>query len=283
MIKPLVLIVEDEAALVTMLRYNLEKEGFAVCEAGDGEEALIQIAERKPDLVLLDWMLPLVSGIEVCRRIRRSPDTRSLPVIMLSGASGTPTVVEAMKKGATDFLAKPVGHAELRTAVQNALGNATRHEPEIREVQSKPAGTAPYHGRGTWLRKMESFVDRVGACDAPVLVQGETGVGKEVLARMLHARCSPKATGVAVPSLTAPFGLCTWEITDEVVSCTGFTDCGPGSGGMWLKFESGQHQRKLDATPLSNGNPHWRCAASTPRVWLRIVCKWVDIYSDQYL
>src|ERR1700732_163320 len=65
-IKPLVLIVEDEAPLVTMLRYNLEKEGFQVCEAGDGEEALVQIAERKPDLVLLDWMLPPVSGVEGC-------------------------------------------------------------------------------------------------------------------------------------------------------------------------------------------------------------------------
>src|SRR5215469_15584037 len=84
MTKPLVLVVEDEAPLVTLLRYNLEKEGFQVCEAGDGEEALIQIAERKPDLVLLDWMLPLVSGIEVCRRIRRSPKTRALPVIILT-------------------------------------------------------------------------------------------------------------------------------------------------------------------------------------------------------
>ena len=71
--KPMVLIVEDEAPLVTLLRYNLEKEGFAVCSAGDGEEALLQIAENKPDAVLLDWMLPLVSGLEVCRQIRRSP------------------------------------------------------------------------------------------------------------------------------------------------------------------------------------------------------------------
>ena len=78
--KPLVLIVEDEAPLVTLLRYNLEKEGFEVSEAGDGEEALVRIAERKPDIVLLDWMLPLVSGIEVCRQIRRSPQTRTLPV-----------------------------------------------------------------------------------------------------------------------------------------------------------------------------------------------------------
>jgi two-component system, OmpR family, phosphate regulon response regulator PhoB len=71
--KPLVLIVEDEAPLVTMLRYNLEKEGFAVRAAGDGEEALLQIAEHKPDAVLLDLMLPFVSGIEVCRQIRRAP------------------------------------------------------------------------------------------------------------------------------------------------------------------------------------------------------------------
>ena len=86
MSKPLVLIVEDEAPLVTMLRYNLEKEGFEVGEAADGEEALVRIAERKPDVVLLDWMLPLVSGIEVCRQIRRMPQTRALPVDHADGA-----------------------------------------------------------------------------------------------------------------------------------------------------------------------------------------------------
>ena len=75
--RPLVLIVEDEAPLVTMLRYNLEKEGFDVSIAGDGEEALLRIAERKPDVVLLDWMLPFVSGIEICRQIRRAPQTRT--------------------------------------------------------------------------------------------------------------------------------------------------------------------------------------------------------------
>src|SRR5690349_24448074 len=81
--KQLVLVVEDEAALVTMLRYNLEKNGFRVEEAGDGEEALMRIAETQPDLVLLDWMLPVMSGIEVCRQIRRRPASRDLPVIMV--------------------------------------------------------------------------------------------------------------------------------------------------------------------------------------------------------
>ena len=68
--KPSILVAEDEGALVTLLRYNLEREGYRVLEAGDGEEALLVAAEEKPDLVLLDWMLPQLSGIEVCRRLR---------------------------------------------------------------------------------------------------------------------------------------------------------------------------------------------------------------------
>ena len=79
--RPLILVVEDEASLVTLLRYNLEKEGFRVAEAGDGEEALTVLAERKPDLVLLDWMLPTLSGIEVCRQIRRKPATAARPML----------------------------------------------------------------------------------------------------------------------------------------------------------------------------------------------------------
>src|SRR3546814_3933028 len=82
--KPRILIVEDEAALVTLLRYNLEREGYEVAAAHDGEEALVLAREAPPDLVLLDWMLPLASGIEVCRRLRRDPEMRDVPVIMLT-------------------------------------------------------------------------------------------------------------------------------------------------------------------------------------------------------
>src|ERR1700709_237532 len=83
-LKPLVLVVEDEAALATMLRYNLEKQGFRVDEAVDGQEALTRIAENQPDLGLRDRMPPQMSGIEVCRQIRRRAITRDLPVIMVS-------------------------------------------------------------------------------------------------------------------------------------------------------------------------------------------------------
>ena len=115
--KPLVLIVEDEAPLVALLRYNLEKEGFAVAEAADGEEALLQIAERRPDAVLLDWMLPLVSGIEVCRQIRRAPATRSMPVIMLTARGEESDRIRGLDTGADDYVVKPFSMTELTARI----------------------------------------------------------------------------------------------------------------------------------------------------------------------
>ena len=126
--KPLVLVVEDEAPLVTLLRYNLEKEGFAVTEAADGEEALLRIAEQKPDAVLLDWMLPLLSGIEVCRQIRRAPATRSLPVIMLTARGEEGDRVRGLNSGADDYVVKPFSLGELvarlRAVIRRAQPNA---------------------------------------------------------------------------------------------------------------------------------------------------------------
>jgi two-component system phosphate regulon response regulator PhoB len=105
--KPLVLVVEDEAALATMLRYNLEKQGFRVEEAADGQEALTRIAETQPDLVLLDWMLPVMSGLEVCRQIRRRTTTRDLPVIMVTARTEDQDAVRGLNTGADDYITKP--------------------------------------------------------------------------------------------------------------------------------------------------------------------------------
>jgi two-component system phosphate regulon response regulator PhoB len=123
-LKPLVLIVEDEAALVTMLRYNLEREGFAVCAASDGEEALVQIAERKPDVVLLDWMLPLVSGIEVCRQIRRAPASRTIPIVMLTARGEEGDRVRGLNNGADDYVVKPFSPAELIARLRAVMRRA---------------------------------------------------------------------------------------------------------------------------------------------------------------
>jgi len=122
--KPLVLIVEDEAPLVTLLRYNLEQEGFDVAEAGDGEEALLRIAETKPDAVLLDWMLPNVSGLEVCRQLRRSPSTRAVPIIMLTARGEEPDRVRGLNSGADDYVVKPFSPSELIARLRAVIRRA---------------------------------------------------------------------------------------------------------------------------------------------------------------
>ncbi len=124
MSKPLVLVVEDEAALAIMLRYNLEKQGFRVEEAADGQEALTRIAETPPDLVLLDWMLPVVSGIEVCRQIRRRPATRDLPVIMVTARTEEQDAVRGLNTGADDYIAKPFSMEALLARMRALLRRA---------------------------------------------------------------------------------------------------------------------------------------------------------------
>src|SRR5580698_4580444 len=121
LLKPLVLVVEDEAALATMLRYNLEKQGYRVEEAADGQEALTRIAETQPDLVLLDWMLPQMSGLEVCRQIRRKSATRDLPVIMVTARTEDQDAVRGLNTGADDYIAKPFSMDSLLARIRALL------------------------------------------------------------------------------------------------------------------------------------------------------------------
>ncbi|MHB1206057.1 MAG: phosphate regulon transcriptional regulator PhoB [Rhodospirillaceae bacterium] len=122
--KPTVMIVEDEASLVTMLRYNLEKEGYAVTEASDGEEAVTVADETPPDAVILDWMLPRMSGIEVCRQLRRKPETRHVPIIMLTARSEETDKVRGLNVGADDYMTKPFSMPELVARVRALLRRA---------------------------------------------------------------------------------------------------------------------------------------------------------------
>ena len=105
--RPTILVVEDEAPLLTLLRYNLERQGFRVEEAADGQEALLRVSEGRPDLVLLDWMLPSLSGLEVCRQLRRRPATRDLPIIKVTARTEDQDAVRALDTGADDYIAKP--------------------------------------------------------------------------------------------------------------------------------------------------------------------------------
>ena len=118
---PYVLVVEDEDALATLLHYNLDKEGYRVAVAGDGEEALIMANERAPDLVILDWMLPKVSGIEVCRRLRGRAETRNVPIIMLTARGEETDRIRGLDTGADDYVVKPFSMVELTARVRAVL------------------------------------------------------------------------------------------------------------------------------------------------------------------
>ncbi len=118
---PTVLVVEDEPAQREVLAYNLEAEGFRVAQADDGEEALLLVAEETPDLIVLDWMLPNVSGIEVCRRLKSRPETKGVPIIMLSARSEEVDLVRGLETGADDYMVKPYSVVELMARVRTQL------------------------------------------------------------------------------------------------------------------------------------------------------------------
>ena len=118
---PSVLLVEDEPAQREVLAYNLEAEGFAVTQASNGEEALLLVAEAAPDLILLDWMMPLVSGLEVCRQLKMRPETRGIPIIMLSARSEDVDKVRGLEIGADDYVIKPYSLVELMARLRAHL------------------------------------------------------------------------------------------------------------------------------------------------------------------
>ncbi len=122
--KPRLLVVEDEQALALLLRYNLEAEGYSVEHVERGDEAEIRIAETSPDLVILDWMLPGASGLEICRRLRARDETRALPIIMLTARGEETERVRGLSVGADDYVVKPFSVPELMARVRSLLRRA---------------------------------------------------------------------------------------------------------------------------------------------------------------
>ncbi|EEE38180.1 phosphate regulon transcriptional regulatory protein PhoB [Rhodobacteraceae bacterium KLH11] len=119
--QPTVLVVEDELAQREVLAYNLDAEGFRVSRAASGDEALLLVEEDRPDIIVLDWMMPNLSGIEVCRRLKTRPDTRSIPIIMLSARSEEVDKVRGLETGADDYVVKPYSVVELMARVRTQL------------------------------------------------------------------------------------------------------------------------------------------------------------------
>ena len=125
-----ILIVEDEAGLVTLLKYNLEKHGFETIEAMDGKVVMQKVLAERPDLILMDWMLPNVSGVDLCREIRQQPEVRLTPIIMLTARADEADKVRGLSYGADDYMTKPFSVPELIARIQALL----------RRVVVKPQG-----------------------------------------------------------------------------------------------------------------------------------------------
>ena len=119
--QPLVLIVEDEPAQREVLTYNLQAEGYRIAVAVNGEEALLLVDEEMPDVIVLDWMLPAVSGIEVCRQLKTRAETRTVPIIMISAKSEEVDRVRGLETGADDYVVKPYSVSELLARVRTQL------------------------------------------------------------------------------------------------------------------------------------------------------------------
>lgn len=119
--QPSVLVVEDELAQREVLAYNLEAEGFRVLKAENGEEAMLLVDEDAPDIIVLDWMMPNLSGIEVCRRLKTRPETRAIPIIMLSARTEEVDKVRGLETGADDYVVKPYSVVELMARVRSQL------------------------------------------------------------------------------------------------------------------------------------------------------------------
>lgn len=170
--RPYVLVVEDEDALATLLEYNFEKEGYEVGLAVDGEEALIMAAERTPDLILMDWMLPKLSGVEACRRLRRRENTRNTPVIMLTARGDETDRITGLDYGADDYMVKPFSIPELfaRTRALLRRSSPSLLEDVIRqgdiEIDTKAfrvkCGDTQIHLGPTEFRLLDHFMRHPG-------------------------------------------------------------------------------------------------------------------------
>jgi two-component system, NtrC family, response regulator AtoC len=187
-----VLIAEDEPDIRDYLAISLRCRGYEVEQAENGNEVLSFLKQKDNgvSLVLLDIMMPWKDGIETLREIRQLD--KNIPVVMLSGISAATTIIQTMKCGADDYLTKPVTDEQLFGMIEATL--ATREAAH--NLSKKIIGQIPQkrsNNGNSWMKTMEKILSQVGLSEAPVLLQGETGAGKEVLARMLHA-ASPRAS-----------------------------------------------------------------------------------------
>ncbi len=191
---PSILIIDDERAIRNVLKDILGNEGFTVDEATDGEEGFKKFSAGSYDVVLCDIKMPKMDGIEFLQKIMESGT--EVPVIMISGHGNIETAVDAVKKGAFDYIAKPPDLNRLLITIRNAL-DKTSLVKETKVLKRKVSKVQEIIGESEAIKKIKDTIDKVAPTDARVLVTGENGSGKELVARWLHEK-SNRANGPIV-------------------------------------------------------------------------------------
>ena len=216
--RPTVLVVEDEPAQREVLAYNLEAEGFRVARAENGEEALLLVDEGAPDVIVLDWMLPNVSGIEVCRRLKTRSDTQGVPIIMLSARSEEVDRVRGLETGADDYVIKPYSlvelmariRAQLRRTRPAAVGQRLEYEDIVLDAETHRCSGATR--RSSWGRRSSacsrpSWRSRAGYGRASSFSTGSgDGTSTSTLGRSMSISggCARRCASTAAPTRCAP-------------------------------------------------------------------------------
>lgn len=171
-LQPSILVVEDDAALCDLLSWNLGAEGYEVRSTGDGEEALMMVREQAPDAIILDWMIEQVPGIEVCRQLRRNPETARIPIVMLTARGEEEDRIRGLRTGADDYVTKPFSTRELMARIEALL---RRSQPslagellQVGDIELDPAshrvrrGGEPLHLGPTEFKLLRYFMERSG-------------------------------------------------------------------------------------------------------------------------
>lgn len=188
---PKILIIDDEKSIRKTLREILEYEKYQVDEATEGLEGISLIQKEKYDVVLCDIKMPKMDGIDVLEKITES--NIDIPVVMISGHGTIETAVEAVKKGAFDFIAKPLDLNRLLVTIRNAMDKSVLVK-ETKVLKKKVSKTFDMIGESKAITQIQEMIDRVAPTDARVLITGGNGSGKELVARWLHEK-SNRASG----------------------------------------------------------------------------------------
>ena len=186
-----ILVVDDEKNIRRTLRMVLEGSGFHTLEAGSAEDALQQLDTNDIDLVILDVRLPKMSGIEALSKIRSKPETRKLPVLMVSGHASVAEAVQAVQLGATDFFEKPLDRDRVLVTVRNAL-QTWQLQRELQQLRADVEHRYEMIGESPVMGALFAQLEKVAPTNGRVLISGESGTGKELIARAIH-RLIPRA------------------------------------------------------------------------------------------